>query len=95
MITGGLSGTIVYTEEIRQKMSVAKLGKKQSPELIAARSAGLMGHTVSAISRTKISAALSGHKFGMTGRFHSEDTKKKMKIKRKEWWDAKRKKEVT
>lgn len=46
-----------HTEEAKAKMSTARRGRKQTPETIAARSAGMMGHAVSPEARAKSSAA--------------------------------------
>lgn len=50
------------TEEQRKKLSLSRLGIKQSAETIANRSAGMMGHPVSAEARAKLSKAMTGVK---------------------------------
>jgi hypothetical protein len=48
------------SNETREKMRLAKTGKKQSPEMIARRAAGLKGHVVSLETKEKISASKRG-----------------------------------
>lgn len=49
------------SDETRQKMRAAKLGKKQTPEQVARRVAGLIGRTVSDTTKAKIGAKNAGH----------------------------------
>lgn len=61
-----------FSEESKQKMRLAKLGKKQPPELVAKRTAKLKGHVTSEETKRKISQSLMGHTF-------SEETLAKMR----------------
>lgn len=83
IVGGGRSGDFTDFTTTRERMSRAKLGKKQHPEWVKARAEGLKGHIVTAETREKISKKLTGHKFGMTGHTHSEETLKKMSAAKK------------
>lgn len=58
------------TPEVRLAKSLSMKGKKQSPELIAARRQGLTGHVVTAETRAKLSA--------QAGWTHTEESRQKM-----------------
>lgn len=82
--------TMPRTEEQKQKLREANLGKKQSQETIEKRRAKLIGHSVSAETREKLSVANLGKKLSektkqkLRDRVVSEETKQKIKEKRKE-----------
>lgn len=59
------------TLEHKEKLRLAKLGKKQSPEHIEKRRLGMLGHFVSEETKTKLRLANTGKK-------HSEEAKRKI-----------------
>ncbi len=65
------------SETARAKMSASKLGRKQSPEHIRARSLALKGHKVSEDTRAKIGAVHKGNTY-CVGRKFSEISRAKM-----------------
>ena len=68
-------------EKISQKMK----GKKQSKEAIHNRFESRKGYRLSRETKDKISQTLMGHKSGMTGKKHTEETRKKMSERIKRW----------
>ena len=78
-LTEGGQGSTGYSpsEEARQKMREAKLGKKQSPEAVRKRSESLKGRKFSKESRQKISEALKGNK-NFEGKVVSEEHRRKI-----------------
>ena len=73
LVAGSCLG-IKRGEETRRRLSVAHLGKKDTPETKARKSFALKGHSVSELTRQKL-AAQKGWK-------HSEETKKAMRNRR-------------
>jgi hypothetical protein len=67
-----------FSEESKQKMSQAKLGKKASEETKRKMSEAHMGHEVSQETRDKIRKANSGENSHMYGKSHTEETKRKL-----------------
>lgn len=64
---GGSRNNKIISNSTRLKMSLAKKGKKQSPELIAARSKGMKGRKQSQETKAKIGATNKGRKPWCTG----------------------------
>lgn len=61
-MTSGGDCNFVMTQEIKDKISQAKTGHKNTKEHNANISSGLMGHKVSAETRERMSKAQTGHK---------------------------------
>jgi hypothetical protein len=59
-----------HSEDTKRRIGDALRGRAQSPELIAKRSAALIGHSISEETRAKINNALTGH-------IQSEETRAK------------------
>jgi len=78
--------TATFGAEHRAKISAALKGRKQTPELIAKRTAGMRGIKRSAESRAKQSATTKGNKAptrGMLGMKHTDESRQKMSDKLK------------
>ncbi|MDE2031377.1 MAG: GIY-YIG nuclease family protein [Patescibacteria group bacterium] len=83
----------IYTDEIRQKMSIAKLGKPRSEETKLKISKSNKGRTISNEHKYRISLGLTGRKQSKEhlaklsavrkGKRHTEETKKLLSIKMK------------
>lgn len=79
---------IVFSDEHRKKLSVAKIGSTQSTELIESRISKLRGRPLDESHRIKIATSLKEHKLSpetkskisssLKGRQLSEETKRKM-----------------
>lgn len=75
-MTSGGDCNFIMTQEIKDKISQAKIGRKNTEEHNANISAGMMGHTVSDETRAKMSQAQIGHKV-------SEETANKISVANK------------
>lgn len=81
-----------HTEETKQKLRLANLGKKQSPELVAKRAAAIRGVKKTPEDRAGISQRMMGNK-RMMGFRHTIETRKLMSEKARkgpdsEWWQG-------
>jgi len=78
-LTEGGQGSTGYSpsEESRQKMREAKLGKKQSPDAVCKRAESLKGRKFSKETRKKISERLKGNK-NFEGKTVSEEHRRKI-----------------
>lgn len=92
LVAGSCLGTR-RTQETKDKMRLAKLGKKMSPSFIAKQSARMMGnkysvgHKVSPETRAKTSATMTGMPhLSLLGIEHSQETKDKMSISTLAYW---------
>lgn len=97
------------SQEVKEKLRLAHLGKKMSIESREkmsisrkGRTSGMKGKHQSEYSRKKISEAMRGENhpnYGkpspMKGRIHTEETKRKMREKRKAYWERKRMERAT
>jgi hypothetical protein len=78
-LNGQYNGLVVFTEEVRHKMSEAKKGRRLSEETKRRLSEINKGRVISEEWKRKISEA---HK-GKVPRLHTEETKRKMRESRK------------
>lgn len=81
-----------HTEETKEKLRLANLGKKQSPELVKKRANALRGTKKTAEDRAGISQRMIGNK-RMLGHRHSADTRKLMSKSARSgpsspWWQG-------
>ena len=92
LVAGSCLGTR-RSQESKDKMRLAKLGKKMSPSFIAKQSSRMMGnkyslgHEVSPETRAKTSATMTGMPhLSLLGVEHSQETKDKMSISVQAYW---------
>ena len=71
-----------FSDEWRKNLSLAHLGKKQSPETIVKRALALKGHNVCAEARKKISEGLKNNKNSL-GFVRSDEWKKNLSLRKK------------
>jgi len=85
-------GGIVFSKEVREKMSKAKLGKTRPPiteETRKRMSKAKLGKTYSAESRKRMSEGMKGRIPWNVGKSYSDETKQKMSDAKKGIsWDA-------
>jgi group I intron endonuclease len=82
MVAGNSLG-VRWSDESKAKKSQSLLGIKQSPELIARRVAGMIGHVVSPAARAKIGAKHKGNSHAL-GCVRDSVTRAKMSAAQKE-----------
>lgn len=71
----GGEGGISPSQETRQKMSIARKGRKDKPETLEKKRKRMLGKPLADEIKKKISATLKGR----TGRKHSKETKEKLR----------------
>lgn len=69
-----------HSEETRQKISIANKRKRRTDEMKAKYSKAHKGKTLSVEHKINIGLSCSGEKNGMYGKYHTEETKKKISL---------------
>lgn len=82
---GALRGRVV-SESTRQKISIANLGRKRSPDVVAGMVARMTGRRPSEETRRKMSEAHSGERSHLFGRVLTQSEKENISAKLKDFY---------